>query len=291
MTSLNQQITLQDARKLGFNEYGPANGTPLFYFHGSPSARIEFCLFGNDTLLDELNIRLVAPDRPGNGLSDFQPDRKMMDWPADISALADHLNLDRFAILGYSGGGPYAAACALSIPERITRAGIVSGTAPFVIPGLADNINKDSRNFMDLSHQKPWLSRTILRMMGLMTRLMPDKVIANALAALPEPDQATVAFPEVQQGFLSMIQEALRSGPRGAQHDTRLMVTEWDFMPEKIQMPVWLWHGEEDKNAPIAMGRYMANAISKSQAKFYPGEGHLSLFKKYAKEIIQTLAG
>lgn len=291
MTKLNQQITIQNGRKLGFNEYGPANGTPLFYFHGSPSARIEFCLFGNDTLLEELKIRLIAPDRPGSGLSDFLPNRKMMDWPKDVSALADHLNLDRFAILGYSGGGPYAAACAVSIPERITKTGIVSGTAPFVIPGLADNINKDSRNFMDLSHQKPWLSRMILRMMGLMTRLAPNKVIANAMAALPEPDQATVALPEVQQGFLSMIQEALRDGPRGAQHDTCLMVTEWDFKPEEIQIPVSLWHGEDDKNAPIAMGRYMAHAISKSQAKFYPGEGHLSLFKKYVKEIIQTLAG
>ena len=78
MTKLNQQITLPDGRKLGFNEYGPANGTPLFYFHGSPSARIEFNLFGSETLLESLNIRMIAPDRPGSGLSDFQPNRRFM---------------------------------------------------------------------------------------------------------------------------------------------------------------------------------------------------------------------
>ena len=197
MSKLNQQITLSDGRKLDFNEYGPASGTPLFYFHGSPSSRIEFKLFGSEDLLESLNIRLIAADRPGSGLSDFQPNRRFMDWPKDVVALANHLNLERFAILGYSGGGPYAAVCALAIPERITRVGIVSGTAPFTVPGLADSINKNSRSFMDLSHQKPWLSRMILRSMGLMTRLAPSKVIANALAALPEADRAVVALPEV----------------------------------------------------------------------------------------------
>lgn len=289
MAKLNQQIFLPDRRRLGFDEHGPVGGTPLFYFHGSPSARIEFGLFGDEALLEALNVHLIAPDRSGSGLSDFQPSRTFLDWPADVTTLADHLQLERFAILGYSGGGSYTAACALAIPKRITRAGIVSGTAPFNISMLADNINKASRNFMDLSHQKPWLSRLILRMMGAMTYLTPDKVIANALAALPEADRVIVAQPEVQQRFLAMIQEALRHGPRGAQHDTRLMVTAWDFKPQDIQIPVYLWHGEQDQNAPIAMGRYMAEAIPNSQAGFYPGEGHLSLFKKHAEEIFRFL--
>jgi len=286
MGKLNQQMGLPDGRKLGFNEYGPADGIPLFYFHGSPSSRVEFNLFGDEELASALNIRLIAPDRPGSGLSDFQPNRRFLDWPQDVVALADHLQIDRFAILGYSGGGPYAAVCALTIPHRITKVGIVSGAAPFTIPTLADGINQDSRNFMDLSHQKPWLSRLILRLMGVMTRLAPNKVIANATAALPEADRAIVALPEVQRGFLAMIQEALRRGPRGAQHDTRLMVSAWDFNPQDIQIPVFLWHGEADQNAPIAMGRYMAQTIPQSQATFYPGEGHLSLFKKYAAEIV-----
>jgi pimeloyl-ACP methyl ester carboxylesterase len=289
MSTLDQQIRLPDGRRLGFNEYGPPNGKPLFYFHGTPSARIEFTLFGNQTMLESLNARVIAPDRPGSGLSDFQPDRRFMDWPKDVTALADHLKIERFAIAGYSGGGPYAAACALTIPERITIAGIISGAAPFTEPNLADGIHKDSRNFMDLSHQKPWLSRMVIRMMGLMTRVAPGRVIANALTALPEADRAIISLPEMQRGFLAMVQEAMRNGPRGAQHDTRLMVTGWDFNPADIKIPVYLWHGEDDQNAPIAMGRHMANAIPNSRAKFYPNEGHLSLFKKNAGVILRTL--
>jgi pimeloyl-ACP methyl ester carboxylesterase len=289
MSKLNQQLQLPDGRKLGYDEHGLFAGKPIFYFHGSPSARVEFNLFGNETLLESLNVRLIAADRPGSGLSDFQPDRHIMDWSKDVSALADHLRLEQFAVLGYSGGGVYAAACALAIPQRVTRAGIVSGTASFTEPHLADNINADSRRFMNLSLEKPWLARMILRMMGAMTYLTPKKVIANAQLALPEADRAIVTMPEIQQGFLSMIQEALRRGPRGAQHDTRLMVSEWDFRPQDIQIPVFLWHGEDDQNAPVAMGRYLADAIPNSRATFLPAEGHLSLFKKNIAEIIRTL--
>lgn len=289
MTKLKQIFQLPDGRKLGYNELGVQKGTPLFYFHGSPSARIEFNLFGNEAILEKFNVRLIATDRPGSGLSDFQPDRRYLDWPKDVIALADHLKIEKFSILGYSGGGPYSAACAFAIPERIIKAGIVSGTAPFTEPNLAEGINFNSRQFMDLSYQKPWLSRTILRMMKLMTFLAPGKIIANALDSLPEPDRLTVSIPEFKNGFIAMVQEALRRGPRGASYDTRLMVTAWDFDPSKIQIPVYLWHGEEDQNAPVAMGRFMARQIPNSKANFFPGEGHLSLFKKYIEEIILTL--
>jgi len=103
--------------------------------------RLEWRLFGSDALANKLNIRVIAPDRPGLGRSEFQPGRRIGDWPDDVLALADQLKLARFAILGYSGGGPYAAACALKIPERLTRVGIVSGTAPFDEPGLTAGIN------------------------------------------------------------------------------------------------------------------------------------------------------
>lgn len=290
MSKLNQQMRLADGRMLGYDEQGPSNGMPLFYFHGTPSSRVEFSLFGSEEMLQALNVRVIAPDRPGSGLSDFQPNRRFMDWTKDVAALADHLKIDRFAVLGYSGGGVYAVACALAIPERITKAGVVSGTAPFTHPGLTDTIPADNLRFFAFSYEKPWLSHLFLNMMGVMSRLAPKQVIANALATLPEPDRKLVeSEPEFQKGFLGMIQEAVRKGPRGGQHDTRLMVTDWDFRPQDIQIPVYWWHGEEDRNAPIAMARYMAETIPNAQAKFFVNESHLSLFKKNAEEIIRSL--
>ena len=289
MPKLNQQFQLPDGRKLGYDEHGSPDGKPVFYFHGSPSSRVESELYINDDLLHSLGVRLIAADRPGLGLSDFQPSRRYLDFPKDVLALANHLNIERFAILAYSGGGPYGEACAFAIPHRLTRVGIVSGTAPFTQPGLTDGIPAENLRYFALSVEKPWLARLLLRTIGATARFAPDKMVANAHAALPEPDRLALNEPEDRAGFLKMILEALRQGPRGAQHDTRLMVADWDFHPQEIQMPILLWHGEQDKNAPIAMGRYMANAIPKCEAKIYPDEGHLSLFKKHGVEVIRVL--
>jgi pimeloyl-ACP methyl ester carboxylesterase len=289
MSKINQQLRLPGGRLLGYDEYGAADGTPIFYFHGSPSTRLEWRLFGSDVVAHRLNIRVIVPDRPGLGRSQFQPGRRIGDWPADVIALADQLKLARFAVLGYSGGGPYAAACALKIPVRLTRVGIVSGTAPFDEPGLSAAIRPTNLRFMRLARTKPWLSRLTLRLMGLMVRFTPRRFIEGAIATLPAPDQAQLARPDFRQGFIAMISEALLAGPRGAQWDTALMVSPWDFRPQDIRSAVYLWHGEKDGNAPLAMGRYMADAIPNSQVRFYPDEGHLSLISKYIEQILAVL--
>jgi pimeloyl-ACP methyl ester carboxylesterase len=290
MSKTERQLRLATGRLIAYDEHGAVDGTPIFYFHGSPSTRLEWHLFGSDALARKLKIRIIVADRPGLGRSDFQPGRRISDWPADVIALADRLALARFAVLGYSGGGPYAAACALKIPERLTRVGIVSGTAPFDEPGLTAGINPTNLRFMQLARTKPWLSRLTLRLMGLIARFTPRRFIEGATATLPACDQAMLARPDFQQGFIAMVREALLAGPRGAQRDTALMVSPWDFRLQDIRSAVYLWHGEEDANAPLAMGHYMAATIPNSHAYYYPGEGHLSLMAKYIEEILNVLA-
>ena len=290
MSKTNQQLRLATGRRLAYDEHGAAAGTPIFYFHGSPSTRLEWHLFCSEALTRKLTVRLIVPDRPGLGRSDFQPGRRISDWPADVIALADHLALARFAVLGYSGGGPYAAVCALKIPERLTHVGIVSGTGPFDEPGLLVAINPINLRFIQLARTNPWLSRLALRLMGRMVKYWPRRFATQAKAGFPAPDQVVLARPDFQRAFVAMIQEGLRAGPRGAQLDTALMASPWDFRPQDIRAAVHLWHGEADANAPLAMGRYMAATIPNSHASFYPGEGHLSLIAKHMEEILNVLA-
>jgi pimeloyl-ACP methyl ester carboxylesterase len=289
MSRINQHLELPGGRCLGYDEHGPLDGTPVFYFHGSPSTRLEWNFFCNESLETRLNVRVIAPDRPGLGRSDFQPGRRIADWPADVIALADRLELSSFGILAYSGGGPYAVVCALKIPERLTRVAIVSGTAPFDEPGLSAAINPQSLRFMQLSHTKPWLSKLTLRLMGLGARYAPRGFIRGVISSLPPPDRALLADPDFQRQFIAVIQDALRAGSSGAQWDTALMVSPWDFRPQDIKVAVQLWHGEEDTNAPVAMGRYMASAIPNSRAYIFPGEGHLSLMAKSVEEVLNVL--
>lgn len=291
MSKLNQQIKLKNGRSLGYDDRGPAGGTPLFYFHGSPSSRLEARLFVSDEAIESQHVRLIVADRPGLGLSSFQPGRRILDWPQDVLALADHLAIERFSILAYSLGGPYGAACSYAIPERLIHVGIVSGAALFTHPELAANINEGTRSFLFMPREKPRLSRLYLGMMlGLLPRVFPGMFVAGASAVLPEPDrtivQSTAGF---KQGFIAMVREAARQGTRGAFLESLLTVTDTGFQLQDIRMPVFLWHGEKDQNIPVEMARYMAAAIPRCTAEFYPEEGHLSLFKNHALEIIRSL--
>jgi pimeloyl-ACP methyl ester carboxylesterase len=291
MSKLNQQFLLPDGRRLGYDEHGPSNGKPLFYFHGSPSSRVESALYMNEELLQSLNVRLIAVDRPGMGLSDFQPNRSLLDWPQDVLALADHLKIERFAILAYSLGGPYGLASAFAIPQRLTKVGIVSGAALFTETELVNNINEGTRRFLNMPREKPWASRLFLgTMLVVMPRIAPNRFIAGAASVLPKPDRVLVSTnPVLQKGFIRSVREAMRQGTRGAFHESLLAISDWGFRLQDIQTPIQLWHGEEDQNIPIEMARYAAAAVPKCEAKFYPNEGHLSLFKKNAEEIIHAL--
>ncbi len=100
MSKTNQQLRLATGRQHAYDEHGAADGTPIFYFHGSPSTRLEWHLFGSEALARKLNVRVIVPDRPGLGRSDSQPGRRISDWPADVIALADHLALARLLLLG-----------------------------------------------------------------------------------------------------------------------------------------------------------------------------------------------
>lgn len=292
MFKLNQQFQLPDGRKLGFDERGTSDGKPLFYFHGSPSSRLESRLYISDELLQSLNVHLISVDRPGFGLSDFHAKHNMLNWSKDVLALANHLDIERFSILAYSLGGPYGLASASAISQRLHKVGIVSGAALFTIPELVANINEGTRKFLTLPREKPWLSHLFLGMaLGIMPRIAPKKFIAQADSLLPEPDRAIVAAdPVFQNRFVASVREATKQGTRPAHHESLLTISNMGFRLEDIQIPVLLWHGEMDQNIPVEMARYAASAVPKCEAKFYPNEGHLSLFKKHAEEIIRALA-
>ncbi|PGG96045.1 hypothetical protein GX51_08005 [Blastomyces parvus] len=135
----SQTLTIPNphsARTLSFAEYGPQTGFPLLYFHGYPSSRLEARAL--TPLAHRLHLRIIAPDRPGFGRSTYAPSRRIVDWPADVRALADHLGLARFAVLGGSGGGPYALACAseggggvLGGDGRLVGVGVLAGAGPW----------------------------------------------------------------------------------------------------------------------------------------------------------------
>jgi pimeloyl-ACP methyl ester carboxylesterase len=280
-----RQITLQDGRALSFAEYGNPRGEPILYFHGLPGSRLDAQL--TEPVASRLGVRVIAVDRPGFGRSDFKPDRTIGEWPHDVTQLADALDLDRFAVMGVSGGGPYAAACAHKIPERLSSVGIICGMGPLEAPGAKDGMTRFCRACLFVSEHVPQLLRPFC---ALITRALGDTPHGFHLGGEASPlDRETLERAEINQILGDSFCEAVRDGARGAAWDLALLGRRWDFRLQDISTQVHLWHGELDDTVPLAMGRYQAAAIPNCEAHFYPGDGHFSLPVNRMEEILGTL--
>jgi pimeloyl-ACP methyl ester carboxylesterase len=280
-------LQLEDGRLLGYAVYGDPEGRPVFYFHGFPGSRLEARLA--DQVAASLGIRLIALERPGFGLSDFKAGRTIIEWPDDVVKIADALGINRFGVLGVSGGGPYATACALRIPQRLTAAAIVCGLGPLDIPNGTDRMIRNNHLMFLLGRRLPWLARLSLWRTGCQVRSNPEKMLGHMIGALPVPDKAVLARPEVKTTVKENIAEAFRSGCRGAVCELLLCTRPWGFALKDIATRVDLWHGEEDRSVPSTMGRYQARAIPNCRATFYPDEGHFSLAINHMEEILSSL--
>lgn len=286
-THNGQTLLFRDGRRVGYSEYGKHDGEPGFYFHGHPGSRLE-AEFADEAAANA-GVRIIALDRPGYGLSDFQSRRKILDWPRDVEEAADLLGLDRFSVLGASGGGPYALACAHEIPERITRAGVMSGVGPYDAPGVTQGMRWQNRVGFQLGARVPPLARIIMWSMARQVRRRPERVLDAIAQAMSSADADVVRRPGVREILGADIAEAFRQGSEGAALDVVLLGRSWGFRLDAIKSDVFLWQGEADTLVPPAMGRHMAAQIPNCRATFFPDEGHL-LVVDHMSEIVQAFA-
>ncbi|MFC2077754.1 alpha/beta fold hydrolase [Candidatus Bipolaricaulota bacterium] len=283
---IGQTITLRDGRVLGYDEYGAPDGKPIFHFHGHPGARIEWPLYGDDACARQLNARIIAVDRPGHGLSDFKPGREIIDWPDDVIEVADVLHIDRFSVLGISGGGPYAAACAFKIPERLTATAIVSGMGPAAAPGARKGLSWTYAGRSSLTR------KLLLRLTAMGVQKQPEKFVSRMNEGMKGPDkELLLEKPDMASKTIEVFREAFRSGVAGAHHEAGLYSRPWGFRLQDISAQVHLWHGEQDHNVLVSVGRYVADTIPNCRARFLESEGHITVPVRYAREYLDVLAG
>lgn len=280
---------LPDGRGLAYSELGDPGGRPLFYCHGFPACRLE-ARFAHEGA-SEAGFRLVAPDRPGLGRSDPRPGRRLLDWAGDVAALADQLQVDTYAVVGVSGGGPYALACAAGAPERIQAVGLVCALGPLPGSGDAAAMHWSASLALRLARRAPTLSGAVHRWLTvpLMTRF-PDLSAALLGASGSEADRRVLADLEVRRRVRDNVSEALRQGGVGPAEDLALLASDWGFEPEDVNVPVRLWHGDADAVVPPAMGARLAERLPRSRARILHGEGHYSLVVTRMSGILTDLA-
>lgn len=289
----SQTIELPHNRLLGYSQYGDLAGRPLFYFHGLPSSRLECAEW--DPIATKHNIHLIGIDRPGMGLSTFQPNRRILDWPDDVLRLADHLHLDQFRVLGSSGGSPYSLACAHVLPrDRLKGAGILAGAGPWRV-GTKDTpfIGRVAWNLWAWA---PWTFKAVYDRTAVPAARDPNperlnEIWGQAMERMREKDRAVFQDEMVRNLTVESFRAAFISGAEGAGHEVRLITGGWGFRCEDVEFEgVKLWYGDEDTNTPVRVGRYMAERLKGSKLKVYPGETHFTIAaNERAEEILKGM--
>lgn len=285
----DQILHLESGLKLGYVEHGDPAGVPLFYFHGWPSARVQGELM--DEVGKKYGLRVISPDRPGIGLSDFQPNRQLSDWPQVLRQLADHVGADKFHVMGWSGGGPYVLATALAMKERILSATICCGAPPLMFLGY-QHMFWVYRMMIHLRRVFPSLLGLLLRAGKVMTGGPPDRVpLRWMLKMLGEEDRKVLSDPYIFNVVRGGMVEALRRGPRMVIADADIYLSEWAFEVSRIETLVHFWHGQEDRNISWKYSQQIAALMPLTTTHWLEKEGHYSLPITHLDCIIRHALG
>jgi pimeloyl-ACP methyl ester carboxylesterase len=282
-------LRLDDGRDLAFAEYGDPSGPTVFAFHGTPGSHAQAAPMQQAAV--DAGVRLIVPDRPGYGHSTFAKSRKLIDWPDDVTSIADALGVGRFGVVGISGGGPHAAVCAHALGERLTGCAIVSGVGPLAGPDDAEGMMPLNRMLALLARRAPFLLRAPFAAMGLAGRLLPEeRLIEQFTSVMPPADVEILARPEIRDSLFADMTTRHPTRATAAAQDFALFARPWGFGLADIEVPVAVWQGDEDVNVPFAHGRRYADSIPGASLNAIAGAGHM-LFVDQAPEILAMASG
>lgn len=281
------RVRLADGRTLACLALGAPAGPPVLYFHGYPGSRIEGRLAA--AAAGRLGLRVLAIDRPGFGDSTFQPGRNLGTWATDVAALADQLALERFSIVGVSGGGSYALACAAAIPDRLNRVALVCPLGPLDSAKATAGMLLHNRLMLALAASVPPLGRATVRAVVQWIRRDPERHLGYMMRGVPSADREVLADPGYRTVLIESLAQALRQGGRGVAWELTVLSRPWDFRLQDVRMPVSIWQGLADNIVPAAMARRLAAGLPRCEPHYIRNEGHLSLIVRHLGAVLADL--
>jgi pimeloyl-ACP methyl ester carboxylesterase len=263
-------IQLSDCKNLCFAEYGKPDGIPVFLFHGNPGVRFSWRLYPDYPYLD--NIRIIAPDRPGYGKTDYKKNA-LEKWPGDILELTEHLGITKFHLFAPSGGGPYALACAWKIPEKIISVGLFGSVGPYHKDSVV-GVNKPLRFLWRIANPLFGLVKLQNKIMANMARKDPLK-LAKKLSdlELSESDKTIAIKTDIQKIFSTVFPESYLQNGIGSAYDVT-MPKNWKIPLDEIYSEIIIWQAEED-SLTGKMAEHLAKQLPNSKLIEISNAGHL----------------
>ncbi|BEL03513.1 alpha/beta hydrolase [Actinoplanes sichuanensis] len=285
------QIETRDDRVLTFEVTGHPDGSPVFLLHGSPGSRIGPRPRGS--VLYRLGIQLISYDRPGYGGSTRHPKRSVADAAEDIGAIADGLGLERFAVVGRSGGGPHALAAAARLPERVSRTAVLVGIAPSDAEGL-DWLNGmtdgNVREYETADNDWPKHVER-LRLLADRARRDPEFMVDNLRRQMTAADRQVVDDIAIRRLLTETYVEAFAQGPFGWIDDVAAFRSAWEFQLSEVTGEVLIWHGADDNFSPVSHARWLAEQIPQAEVRIQASTAHFGAVEVLPEVLHWLVAG
>jgi len=265
-------LKLGDGRTLHVYDTGTGDADgrlTVFWHHGTPNIGAPpEPLFAAAA---QLGIRWVSYDRPGYGGSTPYRDRDVASAAADASSVADALGIDRFAVMGHSGGGPHALACGALLPERVLGVVSVAGLAPFGAEGLDFFAGMAASGVASLRAAAEGREAKESYEASADEDTDPGFVPAD-LAALEGE----------WSWFIRVVRPAIENGPGGLIDDDLAYVASWGFDPAQVIAPTLFLHGGRDRVVPSSHGEWLARRCPSAELRLCPDDGHISVLNSGA---------
>ena len=285
---LEGNIAVGEDRRIGFAEFGDPQGRAVFWLHGTPGARRQIPMEAR-VFAEQRSIRLIGVDRPGIGSSTPFQYENVLAFAVDMATIADTLGIDKMAVVGLSGGGPYTLACAAAMPERIVAAGVLGGVAPTVGPDaiggglmalgtLAAPVIQVAGGPIRLA------ASTLIRMI----RPVAEPAVYLYAAISPEADRKMLVRPEFKAMFLDDLLNGSRKQMAAPFADIVVFARDWGFRLDEVKVPVRWWHGDRDHIVPFAHGQHVVSGLPDAELHQLPGESHLAGLGR-AEDILSTM--
>jgi pimeloyl-ACP methyl ester carboxylesterase len=278
-------VRLRDGRSIAVAEWGRATGRAVVFLPGSPNVRLQ--AFGED-LLDELDLRLVVPQRPGFGLSTPKPDRRIAEWPDDLADVADNLGIEEFPIVAFSGGGPFALASASALRSRVTAVAFVAATDEIAHPRFAGVRTSAQERLIELARRDPRAA------IDAVARAIADTdTVETVLAASSPRDCETYGADDFRARFTAGVADAERAGKIETAREVVLgTARRWDIDLAAIESPVELWYGRHDWNPGHSpdLGEGLAHQLANARRHVFDDEGGSVLWTR-SRTILESVCG
>jgi pimeloyl-ACP methyl ester carboxylesterase len=290
MSNPTNTLALANGATVALSEYGDPRGAPIFFCHGWPSSR-TMAELAHDAACD-LGVRIISPDRPGIRDSQFQPNRRLIDWPPFLNEIADRLGIERFRMLAISGGAPYAYASAWMTPERIEKIAVVSGAPPLDKITDPDGLLPIHRRMLALRASRPGLLKPLFYLARPFVAMrMPIRLRPLLLKFLQPCDANVLSESRAFDVCFESARQAWRSSANGVMTDAEIYAAPWGFPLEEVRVPIALWHGTKDRTFAPRLAENVAVRLPNCEFHLIEGAGHYSLPIRYIHEILADLIG